>query len=136
MESNLPEEWEPSSRIGSDLLFFKDGIELTGRARTFLLDKIRFPCNPQNCIDPHTHAHTHACMHAHAHTHTYTQVGVTCLLPSSRNKVYVTSDEVNSITGKKLVIFEERKKNGGKKLNLSGMEILWGQSKCLHLSYI
>ena len=48
-------------------------------------------------------------------THTYMR---RCLLLSIITGVLMTSDEVNSSTGKKLVIFEERRKRGGTKFEL------------------
>ena len=51
----------------------------------------------------------------------------------------MTSDEVNSVTGKKSVIFTGAGGGGGRRrreiqLNLSGAEILFGQSTRLNLS--
>ena len=67
-------------------------------------------------------------------THTYMR---RCLLLSIITGVLMTSDEVNSSTGKKLVIFEERrKKEVGQNLNLSSTWSLWSKSKCLNLSSI
>ena len=49
----------------------------------------------------------------------------------------MTLDEVNSITGKKLVIFRQKKRKKekvSKMFNLSDMESLWCQSVCLNSS--
>ena len=74
----------------------------------------------------------------------WTLAGVGYLLPSI-TEVWMTLDEANSVTRKKSVMFrnppqththtkkKKRKKKGRKKLNLSSVESLWGQSKCLNV---
>ena len=101
--------------------FFNYGIELIWRAGTFMLDKFKFShFHPQNW----TYWHTHTCALA----------GVRCLLLAITD-AWLTSDEVNSIMGEKSVIFKQKQQQRQeKKLNLSSVESLWVQSKCLNLS--
>ena len=104
-----------------------------------MTDKFKFtPFQLQNWTYPHTHTHTHTHTHAHTHTHTCTHThtrthaGVKCPLPSV-TEVWMTSDEVNSDREKKSVTFKQKQKKMGKKLKVSGMESLWGQS--IHLNW-
>ena len=50
----------------------------------------------------HIHTHTHTHTHIHTHTHAWSLAGVRCQLPS-----IIEVQIVNSIMGKKLVIFKQ-----------------------------
>ena len=135
VELNSCKERELSCGISlASVLFqlYSYWIELLQRGGTFLRVKFQFaPFHPQNWAYPHAHMHKHT----HIHMHTWTLADVRCLLLSI-TEVWVTSDEVNSIMGKKSVIFKEKwkeKKKRWKSLNLTGTESLWGQRKYLNL---